>query len=713
MSAATSEDCRMCDVDHRRGSPECPAARLGRTIAGKYELKSLMGVGGMGAVYRARHKTLGTDVAIKMIHHRFSARSEIAIRFDEEARRVAALRHPGIVQVADLGRDEDGCPYIEMELLNGRPVDALVREGPLPVERALDIMVEALDALAYAHERGVVHRDLKPENLFLVDDRHVKILDFGIAKAIADAAGPSVTETGTMMGTPPYMSPEQLTDSKHVDQRTDIYAMGATLFELLTGQRSVTGATLPEVISNVLQGNVQRKPSARRGQLPTWIDDIVQTALATSPGDRYASASLMKQALEAGRARPREVKPDEVAATMPPTASATVPVAAPPTVPATAPPTVPDKPAVKAAASTVEPDAPRSRAGTLAIVGGLVVAGGAAIAFLATRGSESAESAESAENAENRRREPAPVSTLDAALVGPSPDAGARDAAAVAPAPDGMVRIAGARFDMGSTQEEVDEALIWCSRLVGEACPRDLYERELPRHAVEVAPFFLDRTEITNRAFATALATAGATVSKGRMVEVGGVRVADLQGGHAGVVHGSGGFAVKAGMADLPVVQITWEGAAWYCASIGKRLPTEAEWELASRGVERRTFPWGSAREPACDQVIHARGAGQACASAGDRPAAVGTASLDHTPDGVRDLGGNVAEWVEDRFAAYDAACGAGCVVREPAGKAVPRVARGGYFDGLAEAARAAGRSRFGNTTANVNVGARCAQEAP
>jgi len=282
--------------------------------------------------------------------------------------------------------------------------------------------------------------------------------------------------------------------------------------------------------------------------------------------------------------------------------------------------------------------------------------------------------------------------------------------APVAP-PEGMVQIDGATFQMGSSKEEVDDALAWCTRLSGEPCPRELYERELPRHAVMVAPFFLDRTEVTNAAFAAALATA-AVEPDPQFVRVAGTRLADLKGPHAGVRRAASGFAAVDQKAGLPVVQITWEGAAWYCASVGKRLPSEAEWELAARGADGRAFPWGNERDVTCEQAIHGRAASRKCL-AGDRPANVATAPRDVTPEGVHDLGGNVAEWVVDRFAPYDPACTAGCVASAPVGAAVKRVARGGYFDGLAESLRAAGRSRFDHDAANVNVGVRCAKGVP
>lgn len=673
----------MCDEDHLRGSPECPASRIGKRVAGKYDLKSLIGVGGMGAVYRATHLALGVEVAIKMIHMRFSARQELARRFEDEARRVATLRHPGIVQVSDLGRDNDGCPYIEMEILSGRPVDELVRAGPLPLDRALDIVCQALEALEYAHERGIVHRDLKPENLFLVGDRQVKILDFGIAKAMAEA-GDSVTQTGTMMGTPTYMSPEQLTDTKRVDRRTDIYAMGATLFELLTAQRSVSGTTLAEVISNVLQGKVLNKPSLQRGQLPPWLDTIVETSLATDPGQRFQTAAAMKRAIEVGRAAG---------------------ASAPTSVAAGAPASVHQGPAAVAAAPTIAYVPSKRRIARVAIPSILVAVAAVTIVVM-MRGDEKPATVGTAENATPAADAATPAADAARAEL---PDA----SLALPPSvPDDMIRIAGGTFEMGSTKDETDEALRWCEQLAGQPCPRELYERELPRHPVTIAPFLIDRTEVTNAAYAAAL-TAGQVDSHPRFARIADVLLADLDSKHSGVRSSSAGFVSVEGKEELPAVQITWEGAEWYCASIGKRLPFEAEWELASRGLQRRAFPWGSDREISCDDVTYGRGIGKPCARGGDRPAAVGSAKRDRTPEGVHDLGGNVAEWVFDAFAPYDATCTGTCAVTAPPRAAVKRVARGGYFDGLAESLRAAGRSRFQHDAVNVNVGFRCAKGIP
>ncbi len=672
MSSTT--ECKLCDVDHRRGSEDCPASRLGRVVAGKYTLESLMGVGGMGAVYRARHASLGVDVAIKMIHRRFAHNEAIAARFDQEAKRVARLRHPGIVTVADLGRDTDGSPYLEMELLDGTPVDVLAANG-LPLERAVEIVVQVLDALEYAHGQGIVHRDLKPENLFLVGDQ-VKILDFGIAKALEGQGDGGMTATGSLMGTPRYMSPEQFTDSKHVDARTDIYAMGATLFELLTGKHTVSGESYPEVMTKILAGNIERHPRTTHQQLPAWVDEVVSRALARSADDRYPSAAEMRTAItHHAEYAESETATSETTQTPVDDTAGNVASAAPP----------------------VEPTTPPRRRWMPAVLGGgVLIAVVAVIAVVASHGKGAAATTPSDAAP---KLAPAP----DATPAPPTPP----------PPPDGMIRLAAATVEVGSRPDEITADLAWCSKLAKMKCPDALYQREQPVQKIEVGAFDLDRTEVTNAAFAAALADARIAPPDDDEVLADGQLLAIAGTEHSGVAYRDGRYVAVDDLARLPMVRVTWEGARWFCQRAGKRLPTEVEWERAARGVDRRRFPWGDDTELGCDDIAIERGKDMECAAKGDRPSPVGSSPRDATPEGVLDLGGNVAEWVADAFRDRYPKCHRDCIVAAEPGSDVKRVVRGGYFDGLAESARGAGRSRFDHDATNINVGFRCAKEVP
>lgn len=296
-----SASCPRCGIDHSAGSSDCPAARLGSVLGGRYRLEGILGTGGFGTVYRAVHESLGRRFAVKMLTAPLARRPEIAGRFLREARVVAALDHPGIVRVTDYGSDADGSPYLVMDLLTGRTVREHVRahDGGLPLAELLAIAREALGALGAAHEHGVVHRDLKPENLFLVDggDPRVRLLDFGLARIVESADG--LTRSSEYMGTPQYSSPEQIERFGRVDTRGDLYSMGAVLFYMATGEPPVGGADTLEVAVRVVQGEVERHPGRLRPDLPAAFDELVARAMAHAPEERFASAADMLAALDA------------------------------------------------------------------------------------------------------------------------------------------------------------------------------------------------------------------------------------------------------------------------------------------------------------------------------------------------------------------------------------------------------------------------------
>jgi serine/threonine protein kinase len=237
------------------------------TKLGRYEIRSLIGAGGMGEVYRARDPELGRDVAIKVLPPALSADAERLRRFEQEARAAGTLNHPNILAVYDIGA-RDGAPYVVAELLEGETLREELAGGALSQRRALDYARQIAEGLAAAHEKGVVHRDLKPENLFVTRDGRVKILDFGLAKltqagASGSSAGavptqaptvayPSATEPGMVMGTVGYMSPEQAR-GEPADHRADIFSFGAVLYEMLTGRRAFLRDSAVETMGAILR----------------------------------------------------------------------------------------------------------------------------------------------------------------------------------------------------------------------------------------------------------------------------------------------------------------------------------------------------------------------------------------------------------------------------------------------------------------------------
>jgi len=279
------------------------------TKLGPYEIQSPVGAGGMGEVYRARDARLNRDVAIKILPASFSRDPERLQRFAQESRAAAALNHPNILSIFDIGTAEigeaKGAPYVVSELLEGETLRDRLRTGPLNSRKALDFAKQIASGLAAAHEKGIVHRDLKPENLFITDDGRAKILDFGLAKFTrpeADTSGDAptqqiATDAGTVMGTVGYMSPEQVR-GKNADPRSDIFAFGAILYEMLSGKRAFHGDSAADTMSAILKEDPQDLAETNRNVSPA-LERIVRHCLEKSPAERFQSARDVAFNLEA------------------------------------------------------------------------------------------------------------------------------------------------------------------------------------------------------------------------------------------------------------------------------------------------------------------------------------------------------------------------------------------------------------------------------
>jgi serine/threonine protein kinase/Tol biopolymer transport system component len=275
-----------------------PVMRLVKgTRLGEYEIQSMLGAGGMGEVYRARDLRLRRDVAIKVLPAFVSSDPDRLGRFEQEATAAAALNHPNILAVHQMGACE-GSPYLVSELLEGETLREHMRRGRLPVRKAVDYGVQIGRGLAAAHEKGVVHRDLKPENLFVTKDECLKILDFGLAKLMqADGASPSRgTEPGLVMGTVGYMSPEQVRGTT-ADHRADIFAFGSILYEMLSGKRAFQKPTAPETMTAILNDEVP-PISEVAPQISSALQRVVHRCLEKNPERRFQSASDLAFALE-------------------------------------------------------------------------------------------------------------------------------------------------------------------------------------------------------------------------------------------------------------------------------------------------------------------------------------------------------------------------------------------------------------------------------
>src|SRR5436190_7876406 len=274
---------------------------IGRVV-GSWRVIKLLGEGGMGSVYMGEHPGIGSKVAIKMLHPRFDADERIVKRFFNEAKAVNVIGHENIVNILDFNVADGGRHYFVMEFLQGRPLQALVQAGaPLPLQRVGPILLQCCRALQAAHDRGIVHRDFKPDNVFLVDQAgrtdFVKLVDFGIAK-LTDTSNAHLTQTGTVMGTPAYMSPEQAAGDSSIDARSDIYSLGVTMFQLVTGKLPFADAG--PSFGRILAAHLQQAPPLPRAlnpDVPAELEEIILKTLEKSPDDRYQSMSELHDAL--------------------------------------------------------------------------------------------------------------------------------------------------------------------------------------------------------------------------------------------------------------------------------------------------------------------------------------------------------------------------------------------------------------------------------
>ncbi|MGB8224883.1 MAG: protein kinase [Polyangiales bacterium] len=273
---------------------------IGRVVGGSYLLQEVVGVGGMGRVYKAEQSTLGRTVAVKVIHPHLLGDEQTVARFYQEARASSRLNHPNSVSIIDFGRTDDGILYLAMEFLSGKDLALVMHEeGPLAIERVCNILVNTLDALGEAHELGIVHRDLKPENIILRPLRSgedlVKVVDFGLATIVGKES--SITKPGLVCGTPDYMSPEQGRGDR-VDGRGDLYALGVVLFELLVGHLPYIDDTPTRVVLRHLNDPIPDPREVRPNRnIPDRLAEVTMKALAKNANDRYQLARDMQEAL--------------------------------------------------------------------------------------------------------------------------------------------------------------------------------------------------------------------------------------------------------------------------------------------------------------------------------------------------------------------------------------------------------------------------------
>ena len=323
--------CPVCGNEYSNTSTLCPVdgaalqttddPHLGETLAGKYFIEELIKSGGMGSVYRGKHVLMDKRVAIKVLRPSLAVDDAVVARFSREAKAASRISHPHAVSVTDFGESENGVVFLVMEFLDGQTLKEIIRsEGPMTLERTIEIVRQVAGALDAAHEQGVIHRDLKSDNIMLSQTNGgdwAKVLDFGIAKIQQPegARDVDITAANLVIGTPQYMSPEQCSHSGPIDARSDVYSLGIIVYEMLAGRVPFTGES-PTVI---MMKQVQDEPpslSEARPDLPAGVSQAVARALAKQPNDRFQSAGEFSKAL----AEADQFDQDSVAA-----ASATMP----------------------------------------------------------------------------------------------------------------------------------------------------------------------------------------------------------------------------------------------------------------------------------------------------------------------------------------------------------------------------------------------------
>jgi len=369
---------RFCPADGTALRPKDSDSLVGRVLADRYHILKRIGEGGMGRVYLGEHVKMNRQCAIKVMSPALVNDAESAARFAREASSAARIIHPNVAAVFDYGESE-GLIYLVMEYVDGQPLSRiLAREAPLAVDRALDLARQIADGLGAAHELGIIHRDLKPDNILVTRTRTgrevAKVVDFGIAKAVQDTTGESLTRTGLVIGTPEFMSPEQLLGDP-IDARSDLYALGCILHLMLTATPPFAAGTREQMIKRRLTEDAPHVQQLDPG-LPDSVDRIVERLLARTPGDRYGSAAEVRDALAGTHARriPADATPRATLAT--PRSAPTMPFASA----AIAPTEVTE---VAVLPPRVQP---RPRAASIALAVVLVVGGA-----LVVRGARSAE----------------------------------------------------------------------------------------------------------------------------------------------------------------------------------------------------------------------------------------------------------------------------------------------------------------------------------
>jgi serine/threonine protein kinase/formylglycine-generating enzyme required for sulfatase activity len=688
----TTDEKRNAQQPPSSETPVVTSSLVGQRL-GQYEIREEIGRGGMAMVYKAYQPSLGRYVAIKVLPLYHADAETFNARFIREARAVARLEHPHILPIYDFGREGELSYIVTKYVVGGTLKDQLGQ--PFDLQCAASITTQVASALDYAHDQGIIHRDVKPSNILLDRGEWALLTDFGLAKMIGGSV--HITGSGVGIGTPAYMSPEQ-GQGLEVDRRSDVYSLGVILYEMLTG-RTPYDADSPLTV--MVQHITKPLPSPRlvNPDIPIEVERVILKALMKDPVYRYAYAGDLAIALGTAVEKAEETPRVQTS----PSAETITEAAAPPParkrtheVPPPAKPVKPDN---------SPPGWKRIPAAVFALVAIMALAATAcAVVWTLARSKLAAptptftvaEALTATTQAAGIPATPTPTALVDATATPPAGTAETPSAAipttasptvtitptvtapptatpSLTPAPPAepaagttkvfgdaeMVYVPSGTFTMGSDSGEPDEA---------------------PAHTVYLDGFWIDRTEVTNAAFQ-------------KCVEAGVCSQPIKSSDSRDSYYSNPAFA------DYPVIYMNHYDAEGYCRWVGKRLPTEAEWEKAARGTDGRSWPWGDTFDP-----------GKLALGPGDDTAQVGSNPAGASPYGVMDMAGNVLEWVADWYASdyYGQS-----PERNPRGPAtgLDNVLRGGRWWDAEYDLRTTRRWHLGSNTRNPALGFRCASD--
>lgn len=690
-----------------------PLSLVGTVVAEKYDVERVVGEGGFAIVYRARHRVWDRPVALKVFRGLGTLapdrQEELLQAFLREGALLAELseRSSAICQARDVGmleRPEGRVPYMVLEWLDGRSLEEVLEEEraqgsirPRSPEEAFHFLQPIGQALALAHRKGIAHRDVKPANIFVLGDDTLKLLDFGIAKVVQDvqrSAGAFAQTTGNVSSfTPAYGAPEQFQRSKGATGPwTDVFALALVYVELVTGVAPLRGDDLTQLAFASL--DPARRPTPRTAGLDLGdaVEQVLLRALAVEPNDRFAHVldfwEALRGALGLGRDGTLRLSGDL-------TSSPALPIPRPSHTPGSGHHgtllAASHEAPVRASQVAVSPSGPppgkRSNVAVFAGVGLLALAAIGTLGIVATR--------------KDKGSAATPSSTASAPVLAASTPPPITKEPETKACPAGMVLVPAGKFFMGSDEKTDDDD-------------------ERPAHQVGLAAFCVDRTEVTVAAY-KACSDRGECRRASRENDFPGITKQQHE-----VYDPLCNIRDPEARAQHPINCVDWELATEYCGAVGKRLPTEAEWEYATRGSDGRRYTWGD-DPPTSGEHLNACGSEcvawgkahgeplEAMYEADDtfpNTAPVGSFPKGKSPFGVEDVMGNVGEWVSDFYGPYAKGAKAEVSPKGPA-KGKKRVVRGGGWNGSDIAwVRPSFRFSAPPTLKSHGIGFRCVKDA-